>query len=271
MTLNSIVKLEKTGKTSVFETNGFVFSIHEDRNNDIWYGTWSNGFGKIDADRNSQLRFSSSGKSKSLSSDIVLAINDDFDNNLWIGTKGGGLNISPIRILNQGESTFAVYQQIENDTSSLSNNNITCIFIAKDSSIWVGTEIGLNKVLFPKNTSRLEAIMQGKLLFKPYFVSDGLPNNTVCGILQDASGLLWIGTRDGLSCMNPESNTFINYSEKDGLPAGEFHTNAFYKADDKELYYGGINGITILILQILNKTLTRLKLYSLHSKYLIKR
>lgn len=245
MTLNSIVKLDKNNRISAYQTDGFVFCIHEDKHHNIWYGTWGDGFGKVDQKNNTTVRFSSSDRNlKSLNNDIVLAINDDYDNNLWVGTKGGGLNISPIAILEQGEGTFAGYQHIEKDTLSLSNNHVTCIFVASDSAVWIGTENGLNKVIYPKGFSKLEAIMQGKLKFESYYLSDGLPNNAICGILQDSRGFLWISTMDGLSRFNTSTKKFTNYSYKDGLQANEFHTNAYYKANGDEFFFGGINGIT---------------------------
>ena len=60
--------------------------------------------------------------------------------------------------------------------------------------IWIGTTKGLN--LFNKKTKK----------FKNYREKDGLSNDIVFGILEDADQNLWISTNYGISKFNPETS-----------------------------------------------------------------
>ena len=99
--------------------------------------------------------------------------------------------------------------------------------------MWIGTTEGLY-VLDGKN---------GTLLGK-YTTEDGLPNNVICGIVEDDQQNIWLSTHNGLSKYNTRENIFINYYNSDGLQGNEFSRGAFYKNSSDEIYFGGINGIT---------------------------
>ncbi len=244
MAVNNLIRIHQNKKVDIIPTGGFVFSIFEDNYHDIWYGTWGNGFGKVNISDNSTLKFSSGDNNyQSLSNDIVLCMAEDDEDNLWVGTKGGGINIAPISILNQGQSNFVNYVYNPDDSLSISNNDINCIFRSQKGDFWVGTSNGLNKVIIPKNSGD-QAVLQGKIKFEAYYESDGLPNNVVYGILDDAEGNLWISTLNGLSKFDPVEKKFTNFTSTDGLQANEFHANGYYKASNKELYFGGVNGVT---------------------------
>ncbi|MGE4290229.1 MAG: two-component regulator propeller domain-containing protein [Salinivirgaceae bacterium] len=245
MGINSIVKVDKEHNITGIPTAGFVFAIHQDRQGQIWYGTWGNGLGRINAERNNvQTYNTSSANYQTLNSDIVVSLTDDSHNNLWIGTKGGGVNIAPLNVLNSGQSGFVHYVFSENDSWSLSNNEINCMLEDRNGTLWLGTSNGLNKALIPEGKTTNEVIYQGKLRFRSFFDTDGLPNNVICGLLEDKEGYLWISTMDGLSKLDPVTQTFTNYNANDGLQANEFHTNGFYKNASGELFFGGVNGIS---------------------------
>jgi signal transduction histidine kinase/ligand-binding sensor domain-containing protein/AraC-like DNA-binding protein len=245
MGINSIVKVDKERNIVGIPTAGFVFAIHQDHKGQIWYGTWGNGLGRINQEQNTVQRFNtSSANYQTLNSDIVVSLTDDFHNNLWVGTKGGGINIAPLDVLNSGQSGFVNYVFSEVDSLSISNNEINCILEDKNGTLWLGTSNGLNKALIPEGKTPNEIIYQGKLRFQSFFDTDGLPNNVICGILEDNEGYLWISTMDGLSKFDPVTQTFTNYNANDGLQANEFHTNGFYKQASGELFFGGVNGIT---------------------------
>lgn len=246
MAMNYLVRIDKNKKPKKISTDGFVFAIHEDRNKNIWFGTWGSGFGKVNKYTNEIVLFSSADQAmRKLSNDIVLCINDDSNNNLWIGTKGGGLNISPIDLLKENQSNFINYSYNSNNQNSLSNNEINCIYIDSKENVWIGTGNGLNKVVFPDTGSKLESILQGKLKFERYAERDGLPNGVIYGILEDGMDNLWISTLGGLSKFNANENKFENFNVGNGLQANEFHANAYYKSLNNQLYFGGVNGITM--------------------------
>jgi signal transduction histidine kinase/ligand-binding sensor domain-containing protein/DNA-binding response OmpR family regulator len=243
---NSIALYDPKQRFTVFPTRGFVFSIYEDRNRNIWFGTWGNGFSRVDGRTNAITNFNnnSSDSYQSLSSDKVMAFYEDNLGNMWIGTRGGGLNVSPINLLNQGVSSFVSYVFDEIRPGCLSHNDVYCIFQDSRNNIWVGTGNGLNRMVLPANASPSQAIMQGKATFVNYTEVDGLPNNVVYGILEDSQRNLWVCTINGLAKINVENMAITPFHANDGLQDNEFHANAYYKDANGNLFFGGINGIS---------------------------
>lgn len=53
-----------------------------------------------------------------------------------------------------------------------------------------------------------------------------------------------MSTNRGISCFNPETEKFRNFTEADGLQSNQFNTSSCYRTSDGEMYFGGINGLT---------------------------
>ena len=173
----------------------------------------------------------------SLSENKVVSLYLDSKRNmLWIGTWGGGLNQldlnDPLHTDPQ-LATFTNYRHNPDDPSSLSEDSVWAIHQTADGSLWLGTQMGLNR--FDPNTRT----------FKHYTEKDGLPNNVVLGILEDDSGNLWLTTNNGLAQFDPRTETFITYDISDGLQSNEFNSNAYFRARSGIMFIGGINGFNL--------------------------
>ncbi len=94
---------------------------------------------------------------------------------------------------------------------------------------WLGTQSGLNLML-PDGS------------FKRYGLKDGLPSEIILGILEDAQGLLWMSTGNGLVRFDPQSETFKVFDVSDGLQSNKFDSGAYYKDRAGVLYFGGVHG-----------------------------
>jgi ligand-binding sensor domain-containing protein/signal transduction histidine kinase len=205
-----------------------VFSIYEDHQGRLWIGTQRGGldlfnpvtgtFSHYQHDANDPL---------SLSDDNVRAITEDHLGVLWIGTLGGGIDL-----LNSSLDHFSVYRYDPNNPSSLSSDMVTCFFESQDGTIWIGTlSGGLNR--FDRNTQS----------FTHYTSKDGLPDDTVYGILADANGNLWLSTNKGLTKFNPNNLTFRTYDISDGLQGDQFNPGAFFLSINGEMFFGGTQGL----------------------------
>ncbi len=242
---NYIIKIQPDKKIISIPTEAFVFSIYEDIEGNVWYGTWGNGFGKVNPENNTVFSFSNTQNNfQTLSSDNVLSLLRDSFGNFWVGTKGGGLNVSPVNLLNQGLSSFANYTFVEGQANCLSHNDIYCIFQDSKQNIWIGTGNGLNMLELPNNENPSEAILKGKAKFITYTEGDGLPNNVIYGILEDNDGNIWISTINGLAKIRTDVFEITRYSVNDGLQDNEFHSNAYYKDKNGQLFFGGIKGVS---------------------------
>lgn len=147
----------------------------------------------------------------------------DKDNNLWVGLSYGG-----ITIYNTNKQQFIENEQLLNRIKG-----VNCIYQDSKNTIWIGSvNMGIYKVTLQKG---IEA---------QYTMKQGLPNNTIQGIIEGTDSCLWISTNDGLSRFNPLKNVFRNYSFDDGIPSNEFNQNALCKGLNNDLFFGGVNGIT---------------------------
>ncbi len=132
---------------------------------------------------------------------------------------------------------WRIFQNIPSDSSSLSSNSLWCICpdpLQPSKYLWLGsTSSGFD--CFDIET--------GKCI--NYSEKDGLPNNVVYGILTDKSNNLWMCTNKGLSCFNPTTRAFQNFTTDDGLSCEEFNHFEYKKLNNGELFFGGIDGYTI--------------------------
>lgn len=115
----------------------------------------------------------------------------------------------------------------------ISSNDILSLYAGRDSTLWIGTSYGLN---------RLSPTAGGRGGFRWYIEKDGLPNNTIHGILEDDSGNLWLSTNKGLAQLNPADNRIISYYNNEELQSNEFSDGAYYRSRDGRMYFGGVAG-----------------------------
>ena len=111
-------------------------------------------------------------------------------------------------------------------------SEVQCVYESRKREIWIATRMGL----YRWDDS-------GKSLAH-YTTDDGLPNNVVYGIEEDASGRIWVSTNRGLSCFSPNTGRFRNFTANDGLQSNQFNTYSHCRTKNGVLYFGGINGIT---------------------------
>ncbi|HSN77935.1 MAG TPA: two-component regulator propeller domain-containing protein, partial [Anaerolineae bacterium] len=162
----------------------------------------------------------------SLSGSFASVIFEDAQGNLWIGTTNGGLNL-----MDRATGRFRRFVQDPDDPTSLSSNAVLDINQARDGALWIGTSGGLNKYLPDSGT------------FIAYREKDGLPNDSVYGILEDDAGHLWLSTNKGLARFDPQMLAFRTYDRSDGLQGSEFNQWSFFKNQEGVMFFGGINGL----------------------------
>ncbi|WP_343328577.1 hybrid sensor histidine kinase/response regulator transcription factor [Polaribacter staleyi] len=216
-----------------------VFSILQDKDNNIWIGTYRGGihrwminedettFKKDIIRRNPKLE-------SSLPNNIIRDIFQDSKGNIWFAT-GNGLSKLPSNQINAKNPKFDNFKNNPLDKTSISHNYILTVFESKSGDIWIGTfGGGLNKLI--------AATKEHKVRFKSYSKKDGLPNNVIKGILEDEQENLWISTNKGLSKFNIANNTFQNYDVNDGLQSNEFSELSAFKTKEGKMLFGGVNG-----------------------------
>ncbi|MCP5052260.1 MAG: hypothetical protein GY940_34145 [bacterium] len=210
--------------------------ITEDRENRLWIATRNGGLNRFEREDEGFIHFRHSPSNpESISSDDIIVICPDRQNKslLWVGTLNNGLNR-----FNQDDGTSIHYSHNPDDPNSLNTNSVLSIYISprRPGILWVGNRGGgLNRFDLKKRE------------WTSYTEENGLPDNTILGILEDNRGRLWLSTNRGISRFDPGDESFTNYDSNDGLQADEFNQGAYYKSNDGRFYFGGINGFNNFI------------------------
>ena len=205
-----------------------IYALLEDHEGLLWIGTQYGGLNRLNMETGTFTHFmpDQNNPAKSLSHKDVGSIFEDKTGTLWVGTRGG------LNEFNRETGAFKHYKNDKNDENSLSNDYVSAIYEDQSGTLWVGTYFGgLNKLVDRK-----------KGAFKYFRKKDGLPSDTINGILEDETGSLWLSTVNGLSKFDPQKQEFKNYYASDGLQGKEFNGSARFKANDDEMFFGGVNG-----------------------------
>ncbi len=163
----------------------------------------------------------------------------DKNGQLWIGSLNG-VFVVDLHSRSSGKNMFEyrhLVYKLDHPESKVVEK-MTSFCETDDGALWLGSN-GYGIYKYVKDAT-------GKEKFVAYTVEDGLPNNSVRGILQDKNGCLWISTNYGLSCYNSEENRFVNYTAEDGLADNQFYWNAFCRSATGTLFFGGVSGLAAI-------------------------
>ncbi|GAB3902510.1 hybrid sensor histidine kinase/response regulator transcription factor [Mucilaginibacter boryungensis] len=148
---------------------------------------------------------------------------EDKDKNIWIGTSEG------VFLLNAVTGKVSMFTVAD----GLKSNDINTIYQDSKSRIWTGSYYG-GLAVYNSELKR----------FTSYGEKEGLANDNVLGILEDAGNNLWVSTGNGLSKFSIATRAFKNYTKSDGLSGNTFNINSCLKTSDGEMLFGGFNGLT---------------------------
>ena len=184
-------------------SNDDIISVYEDRDSNLWIGTYNGGVNKFDRHKNIFIRYISKPDDPgSLSDNIVWTIFQDSKGVMWFGTENGGLN----RLEN---GKFISYINDTSKSQSISGNNIRSIAEDNEGNLWIGTAgKGMNK--FDPQKKTFTKYSHDSLNI------NSLSGNIVTAICADKEGIIWAGTGRGLNRFDKIKNEFIRY-KRDSL------------------------------------------------------
>ena len=214
-----------------------IQSLFIDSNKVLWIGTFGGGMNCLDLKSFDPVdpKFTSykncASDHSSISDNRIYSIMEDRGKTFWIGTYGGGLNR-----LDKKTNRFVVYRNDPSDDFSLSSDRVMSVFEDSERRLWIGT-YGGGLDYFERKSGR----------FKRYNDRNGLLSNVVYGIVEDENKNLWLSTDNGIFKFEISSETFVHYDIQDGLQSREFNGGAYFKNNEGEIFFGGINGINYFI------------------------
>jgi ligand-binding sensor domain-containing protein/signal transduction histidine kinase len=141
--------------------------------------------------------------------DTVYSIAQSKDHYLWIGTIGG--------LARFDGSRFTTYDR--SNTTAFLDDNILSLFAATSGDLWIGTVRG-GLVQFSNGQFRRLA---------------GEPTGPIHSILQDASGLIWVGGEAGL--FQARNGRLVRWAGPNAFAA--MGVTALYEDAGRQLWVGG--------------------------------
>lgn len=255
-----------------------IQTIYKDSKNNIWVGTWNSGLFLLKNNHKKFININSSTTNSIFKSNRIMSFAEDSKGTIWIGTFLSGLYS-----YNPKNETFTHHNTSEFLNHNINTSNIRKVLVDHNDYVWLGTRTGLFKItntkdkykvisfnkkintpigestrpslvfcLYEDNKNNIWIGTLGNGLFKYntkkdsitwYNNNNGFIHETAAAIIQDNSGYLWIGGNAGLSKLNIEKNTFVNFNKKDGLLSNSFNFNSVYKSPNNELFFGNSKGI----------------------------
>ena len=226
-------RLHELAKEST-ETLRDAHTIFEENDSVLYVATSGCGFGKMLLDKSKgRIRVKSCKnyhffhEQQELS--LFYSMVPQGDSLLWLGSRQRGL----VRF-NRKTEEYQIYSLSRLLNKSV--DDILCMHWHKEQ-LYVGTTSGLVKITF-----------QGQKLKADYIGREqGLLNDMIHSILEDANGILWLGTNRGLIKFNPSNSFSHAYYYSGGVQIGEFSDDAYYRCPyTGNLFFGGIDGLLYL-------------------------
>jgi ligand-binding sensor domain-containing protein/serine phosphatase RsbU (regulator of sigma subunit) len=148
------------------------------------------------------LRFQVLGRNDGLPENTVKTVAQDKTGFIWLGTEDG--------LARWDGRRFLTFRYDDKNPTSLSSSFVNRVLVAKDGTLWVGTEGGGVNRYRPDTGSFDRFMATGK--------PDALADNMVRALAEGPDGRIWIGTLNGgLGALDPASGKIRSYSREDGL------------------------------------------------------
>ncbi len=215
-------------------------TLLEDKDGNIWVGTIS-GLSKIEPLTGKVTSFQPHPPVPGNEwSNNVLSISEDKQGVLWVGTYDGLNKFDKV-----SNNFIGCLRHNDNDPGSLIHNSVNAIYEDKSGSLWLGTGGGLEKydfatgkfIHFWKNPAGVNKLIN-RWNDSEYWIQT---------ILEDKSGIFWLGTSGGLVEFDKISGSHLLYNGDWHKPTclSDSYVNTIYEDDSGLLWIGTQRGLNI--------------------------
>lgn len=174
-----------------------IYSIIQDNQGFLWFGTAENGVMRFDGRKVVLFEFNKmneNGLSHNDAGNLML----DNDGRIWIGTWGGGANLYDPKI-----GRFENFLHSASRANSVSSNRIQSLLHDQTGIIWLGSyDGGLNKYL---GNGQFEHIT------KTGDSEPSLSHNRIWDIADKDDNFLWVATSYGVNLFNKNTQQFKHF------------------------------------------------------------
>ncbi|MES2593589.1 MAG: two-component regulator propeller domain-containing protein [Bacteroidota bacterium] len=234
-------------KGAIFQTistqhglsNNRVLSLLQDREKNIWIGTFFNLNQYFDE------QFEIYGENEGLLNSLVWSIIEGANNDYWVGTEGGLIQFIPdayvtketpksenggIAAKPDAFKSQASYRFIRHTGKEGQVLNTSALYRDIKGNIWF-TDFG-------QGVSRLNPTTRA---ITHYTTETGLPVNEIYCINGDKDGNIWIGTNDGgLLKFDIITETFVQFTTENGIGSNQIYT--ILRDSKNRMWFGALSG-----------------------------
>ena len=196
----------------------------------LWIGGQTDGVWRLDL-ATGQAAPLAPALARQLSDQRVIVLARAAGGGLWVGTRYG---------LNRVDPAAGTVQRILPEPTrqgGLSAGFITTLYTDRAQRLWVGTYGGGIGILAPGGGAAPS--------LQPLSVEQGLPDNTVNAVLEDAAGAVWVSTDNGLARIDAKTLAVRALRRAEGMAFNTYWTGSAARTAEGELLFGG-GGLTIV-------------------------
>jgi ligand-binding sensor domain-containing protein/signal transduction histidine kinase/DNA-binding response OmpR family regulator len=277
-------------------TNDNITNVFIDKNQNIWLSSWNEGIFVLKKGSRNFINYNTKN-TPTLTSDNIMSIAQDSKGVIWIGTFAKGLhyytpsdgqfhhcnstpfytngliNLDIRKVMVDSDdavwvgSTTGLYKIDTNDYITFSvtsfrskmseklknhksTHTINTLYQAKNKEIWIGTD-GAGLFSYNKKTDALNW----------YINLRGLHEKSISSILESNDGSIWLSGKKGITKLDLQKKTTVNYSTYDGLLGNDFNNNSALKDKNGFLYFGSYEGLNYFNPASLVKSKKQLPIY----------
>lgn len=230
------------GDSAHYVPTNFINNFVEDRNGIIWVATWNGGL--LRYEQGVFRQFLNDHINSSRVNHLALSENGT----LWAATNNGVCCLSE-------EGAMTVYNTAN---KQFPNDEVVSLLCDGRNMLWAGTAgSGVVRCTLGDDgtISHVETLT----------TANGLSNNNVKAIVKDGEGYVWVGTEDGLSCINPRTLSINTYRFAETIQGNVVSNNCGLATPSGQLLFGTADGLlTFVPGKITGNTTAKLVITNLH-------
>ena len=203
-----------------------LWSIMHDKTGKVWIGSHK-GLYYLNPETGNYREFVQYNDFPLLGKSTIYHLYED-TNSIWLSTSSG------LYRLEAGKGITARYAREATKTAYIPYENLLYSYRDQAGVFWLGTRGGGLIRFEPKTTQ-----------YQQFTTKDGLSNNIIYAVYEDAYGKLWLPSNYGLMQFDKKSHWVNTWLPGDGIAHEEFNLTSHYQAADGRLYFGGLAGVTV--------------------------
>ncbi|MEN0004655.1 MAG: ATP-binding protein [Bacteroidota bacterium] len=166
-----------------------VECILEDRDGNLWIGTWGGGLNKLDRASGTFKRFVADEAHGQLANNYIADLAQDKEGYIWIATRQGLHRLDPVT------ERVRVFMPQKNNPQSIASQEIRLLYIDREETLWIGTGYPWSIDFQDGGLCRYQPATETFVQYRAN-PTDGnaLKSNSITALFEDSEGTFWVGT-----------------------------------------------------------------------------